>query len=91
MPFLARIRPRGLAFAAVVNFVVLLASALTVPCRTYDWIAAATLIPFAFIAIAVVGTRATRPDISDRVRGFTVFIALCAIVGGSVGALGVMC
>ena len=54
-------------------------------------IAAGTLIPYALFAIAVVGTAARRPGVSERVRAFTAFVAVCAIVGGAAGAFGAIC
>jgi hypothetical protein len=88
---LTRITPRHLAIGAVVLYVVLQPLAVVLPCRTYGWIAVATLVPGALLAIAVVGTEQTRPDIGDTARAATLFIGLCAILGGTLAGLGALC
>ena len=91
MRSLRRITLRHLAIGAAVLYVLLQPLAIVLPCRTYGWIAVATLVPYPLFAIAVVGTEQTRPDIGDTARAATVFIGLCAILGGALAGLGALC
>jgi bacteriorhodopsin len=81
---------RTLGIAALALFVVVTALEFTLPSRTLRWPLVCTFGAAAFIAIAIVGTAESRPDISDRGRRIAVWLSGAALASAVLLAFGVI-